>query len=458
VEKPQHAASGIIKQRIDYATDLLSLHAQNPKRYPFLLESLAQATTQNTPQTSTHKNTRFDILFAEPQTHLTLYQADLQSRDFLAELDLQYTQLRTSLTTADELPFSGGWFLFFAYEFAAQIEPTLRLPAHPAQRPLACAVRIPAAIIRDHVAQQSWLVVEAEYAHLRDQLLDDLQQDKPQPTPAHVPHHIVEDDPEQYLTAVRQAKDYIAAGDIFQANLSRQWQTPLPSTVTPAQLYQRLRRSNPAPFSALACWDDWAIISSSPERLVKVDSQRGISARPIAGTRPRGHGQSQALLAHPKERAEHLMLIDLARNDLGRVCIPGSIRVDELMRLESYRHVHHIVSNVSGKLSESVTPGEVIRAVFPGGTISGCPKVRCMQIIAELEKSPRGAYTGSLGYLNRDGSMDLNILIRSFTQHANTLTWRAGAGIVHDSDPQKELAETRAKARGLSAALAPLQP
>jgi anthranilate synthase component 1 len=155
------------------------------------------------------------------------------------------------------------------------------------------------------------------------------------------------------------------------------------------------------------------------------------------------------LLANPKERAEHVMLIDLERNDLGRICQAGSVGVSEFMVTESYRHVHHIVSNVRGLLRPGVTPGQVLRAVFPGGTITGCPKYRCMQLIGELEGEPRGAYTGSLGYVNLDGSMDLNILIRTATLTGGTLGFRAGAGIVADSDWQRELAETRAKAQGM---------
>jgi anthranilate synthase component 1 len=159
-----------------------------------------------------------------------------------------------------------------------------------------------------------------------------------------------------------------------------------------------------------------------------------------------------ALAAHPKERAEHIMLIDLERNDLGRVCEPGTVRVDELMTIESYAHVHHIVSNVSGRLRLGTTPIDAIRAVFPGGTITGCPKFRCMQIISELEGAGRGAYTGSVGFLSRDGTMDLNILIRTMTLMGRQVEFRAGAGIVADSDPQRELEETRAKAKGLLAA------
>ena len=199
------------------------------------------------------------------------------------------------------------------------------------------------------------------------------------------------------------------------------------------------------------------MVSSSPERLVEV--RRGVAqTRPIAGTRARLLGDDEParireLRAHPKECAEHVMLIDLERNDLGRVCVPGTVAVDELMVVESYAHVHHLVSNVRGRLRAEVTPGEVIAATFPGGTITGCPKVRCMEIIAALEDAPRGAYTGALGYLDRNGDLDLNILIRTLTQVDHAVTLRAGAGIVADSVAQSELDETRAKARGLLRAL-----
>jgi anthranilate synthase component 1 len=224
-----------------------------------------------------------------------------------------------------------------------------------------------------------------------------------------------------------------------------------------AALHARLRGANPAPFAGLFAGDGWAVVSSSPERLASVRGDL-VETRPIAGTRPRFAGDDDAerireLVGHPKERAEHVMLIDLERNDLGRVCTPGSIEVDELMTVESYAHVHHIVSNVRGRLRADASPGDVIRAVFPGGTITGCPKVRCMQIIAELEGEGRGAYTGAIGWLNRDGDMDLNILIRSAEVEGDLVRFRTGAGIVADSDPQRELEETRAKARGMLRAL-----
>ncbi|MET1162912.1 MAG: aminodeoxychorismate synthase component I, partial [Pseudoxanthomonas sp.] len=276
------------------------------------------------------------------------------------------------------------------------------------------------------------------------------------------PSVVAEDDPRRFLDGVQRILQYLAAGDIFQVNLSRTWRAHFEQVLEPAALYARLRTANPAPFAGLFAAGDWAVASSSPERLVSI---RGdvVETRPIAGTRPRFEGDDDAarireLVGHPKERAEHVMLIDLERNDLGRVCEAGSVQVDELMTVESYAHVHHIVSNVRGHLRRDTTPGDVIRATFPGGTITGCPKVRCMQIIAELEGQARGAYTGAFGWLNRDGDLDLNILIRSAeifpSTHGGTdVVFRTGAGIVADSVPERELDETRAKARGLLKAL-----
>ena len=251
--------------------------------------------------------------------------------------------------------------------------------------------------------------------------------------------------------------DYLAAGDVFQVNLSRGWRARFDAPLSPGALFQRLRTNNPAPFAGIFGTATGSVVSASPERLVSVHG-RDVATRPIAGTRPRFEGDDDAarireLVGHPKERAEHVMLIDLERNDLGRICEPGSVVVDELMTVESYAHVHHIVSNVRGRLRADVGPGQAIAAVFPGGTITGCPKVRCIQIIAELEGVGRGAYTGAMGWLNRDGDMDLNILIRSAEVEADSVRFRTGAGIVIDSDPRRELDETRAKAKGMLRAL-----
>jgi anthranilate synthase component 1 len=302
-------------------------------------------------------------------------------------------------------------------------------------------------------------VAEAEAADRLARIEVDIEQAQAlQQAPAWQPPGTIEEDESQrYLDGVARVLEYLAAGDVFQVNLSRGWRAIFDAPLDPSSLFRRLRGNNPAPFAGIFRTAGGSVVSASPERLVSVQGEV-VETRPIAGTRPRFEGDDDAerireLVGHPKERAEHVMLIDLERNDLGRVCEAGSVVVDELMTVESYAHVHHIVSNVRGRLKADATPGEVIAAVFPGGTITGCPKVRCMQVIAELEGVGRGAYTGAMGWLSRDGDMDLNILIRSAEVQGADLRFRTGAGIVIDSDPQRELDETRAKARGMLRAL-----
>ena len=346
--------------------------------------------------------------------------------------------------------------LYLAYELAREFEPGLNLPPAAAGTPVAVAIRVPAALIHEQVTGRLRAVAEPGYESLLDLLAADCAaaRDALPVTRPLGAAEILEEDPQRFERAVALAHEHIAAGDIYQANLSRRWQALFPGAPDPAALYAQLRRANPAPFAAWAQLPGLTLFSSSPERLVRVEHGR-IETRPIAGTRPRSRvagadGEEQAsLLANPKERAEHVMLIDLERNDLGRICQAGSVEVNEFMVTESYEHVHHIVSGVRGLLRPGLAPGAVLRALFPGGTITGCPKYRSMQIIGALEGEPRGAYTGSLGYLNRDGSMDLNILIRTMTLSEGILEFRAGAGIVADSNFARELEETRAKARGL---------
>ncbi len=432
--------------------DLLALASAKPERYPGLLESVAAGTIQ----------ARYDLLFAFPQASFALDAGGvvrdaagqvLEGR-FLDILDTAFAAERIERTSAhDDLPFHGGWLLYLGYELAGQIEPRLRLPRCTDGQPVAFALRCPVAAIVDHVHDRTILIAEPAYAALLDQLASDLAEAPPLVVAGIAPERIEEDAPERFIDGVERTHAYLRAGDVFQANISRQWRITLGEPVAAAVIYASLRRANPSPFSGLLQWCDWAIASSSPERLVEVRGER-VQTRPIAGTRARVAGDEDAsrideLIGHPKERAEHVMLIDLERNDLGRICVPGSVEVDELMGIESYAHVHHIVSNVRGRQRPGTTPGETIRAVFPGGTITGCPKVRCMEIIAELEQVARGAYTGSFGYLDRNGDLDLNILIRTLTIRGRDVSLRAGAGIVVDSDAQAELAETRAKARGL---------
>jgi anthranilate synthase component 1 len=456
VSSRQQASQAVQIQPIDPGVDLVELHCCNPRRYPHLLQSTAHG--------------RYDILFACPGDSLLLdadntltarIPAAYSGHDFLAAFDEWWRHEACDEPGTTELPFTGGWFVYLGYELAGQIEPSLQLPDSEAVLPVALATRFRAAVIRDNDREQLFAVAEAGESRALAAINADIASlsagviAKPH---APVVDSVHEDASHAYIDAIARIHRYIHEGDVFQVNLSRRWEITLDGAASAASLFSNLAQHNPAPFAGLATLNDASIISSSPERLVRV--RNGVvETRPIAGTRPRGRATdsdraySEELLAHPKERAEHIMLIDLERNDLGRLCIPGTIEVNELMTLESYAHVHHIVSNVRGRLRENTSPGDVIRAVFPGGTITGCPKVRCMEIIAELEQRPRGAYTGSMGYINRDGSMDLNILIRSMVCHDRQLVLHAGAGIVSDSNAEAELEETRAKARGLLHAL-----
>ncbi len=465
-------------------TDLLALHRASPSRYPLLLESVADGTPRS----------RWDMLLVANGEGIVGTRDGVRTLDgrpieggFLQALDQAWhggtdgfrspdairehvgispDSIRATTEAASspvgDAPFGGGWALYLGYELVGEIEPTLDLPSPEASvLPVALALRCPAALLRDRARGVLIAVAEPGHESLLDAIAADVARqglrDMLASPPWTVPDAIAEDDPQHFLDGVARVHDHVIAGDTFQVNLSRAWRARFAQAPAPGAIYERLRAANPAPFAASFIQPGWSLASSSPERLVSV---RGgvIETRPIAGTRPRHEGDDEAarvreLVDHPKERAEHVMLIDLERNDLGRVCVPGSVEVDEMMVVESYAHVHHIVSNVRGRLRDDVTPADAIRAVFPGGTITGCPKVRCMEIIAALEGVGRGEYTGAIGYLDRNGDMDLNILIRTLRQVGDTVSFRAGAGIVADSVAALELDETRAKARGLLRAL-----
>jgi para-aminobenzoate synthetase component I len=259
-------------------------------------------------------------------------------------------------------------------------------------------------------------------------------------------------DRDGYLAAVRRAIEYVHAGDCFQVNLSQRLLAPLAEH--PLSLYSRLRDRNPAPFAGYLDLGDFAIASASPERFLRVTAG-DVETRPIKGTRPRGATPAEdaarvaELSASPKDRAENVMIVDLLRNDLGRVCRYGSVRVSRVCEVETYRYVHHLVSEVRGKLAAGRTPLDLLRACFPGGSVTGAPKVRAMEIIAELEPTARGPYCGALGYVGFDRTMDTNILIRTFTAGRGWVQFPVGGGIVADSDPEREYSETLDKARGL---------
>jgi anthranilate synthase component 1 len=443
------------------ASVLRHLAATDPDRYPTLFDSAAEGPLGRTSILAARPTA---ALWLDADGNLHAEGVEAQGNGFFDALDRWWLAERQAVSAPD-LPFTGGWVVFLSYEMAQEVEPRLALPRSSLPW-RAFALRVPCALIHDKATNSVLAIAEPEAAGALDELEADArrvsgqgsapthsQPSTPLPIPVRAIH---EEPPEKYLERVRRAKEYIAAGDIYQANLSRPWRIELAGKPSVAEIYARLCTTNPAPFAALVQWRGATLLSSSPERLVRT-SGGIVETRPIAGTRPRSRTPGQdvveasELVAHPKERAEHIMLIDLERNDLGRVCEPGTVSVDELMVTETYAHVHHIVSNVRGHLRADVTPLEAVRAVFPGGTITGVPKFRCMQIIAELEGQGRGAYTGSLGFLSRDGTMDLNILIRTMTLMGNEIYLRAGGGIVADSDPPRELEETRAKARGMLA-------
>ena len=415
--------------------DLASFCYLDNSRYPFLLESVNH-----------NDNNRYSILFAFPGENIVLNNAS--DFDFLNKLESKYNLNNTN----SDLPFCGGWFVYLSYELIGQIENTLSADLHNSDLPIAYAVKIPTAIIIDHQLDKTYIVDESDDDSRINLILDDIKLINPIPL-SPLEGSLSEENQEKFISGVQSSLKYIIAGDVFQVNLSREWQYKLNNHEDSAVIYKSLKKANPAPFSALIHYQDFSIISSSPERLFSVNNDV-LQTRPIAGTHPRGKGSDDEtlkdnLISNPKEIAEHVMLLDLERNDMGRVCEYGSVFVNEVMTLETYPYVHHIVSNIKGKLKKQAGIKDIIKALFPGGTITGCPKVRCMQIISELEQMPREAYTGSVGYLSQNGRMDFNILIRSFIHKDNKLSFRAGAGIVYDSIPERELAETRHKAEGL---------
>ena len=449
---------GCFFQWLEHAPELLDLSETFPNQFPYLLESSARGAL------GSHSLLLFagdEVLVLDPEDGLT---GPGQGNSFFERLESWYQREQTGTAEIGRdrgplIPFVGGWFVYLGYEMAGEVESSLALPPNRTGMPDAIAHRCHGAIIVFHdpedPARDRTLAV-AESATVLALIKSRIDQ-----TPVRANSNVSgelgrlgEEDPERYKESVERIHEYLLAGDVFQVNISRSWTGSFEMPIDVVALYRSLSYSNPAPFAGMLRWRDSVMLSSSPERLVQIKNGE-IQTRPIAGTRPRGdnverdRALSNELIGDSKERAEHIMLIDLERNDLGRVCKPGTVEVDELMVVESYAHVHHIVSNVRGELLPNASPVDAIRAVFPGGTITGCPKVRCMEIIAELEQEGRGFYTGSMGYLGRDGSMDLNILIRSMLVQGMGFTFRTGGGIVADSVAEQEVRETRDKARGM---------
>lgn len=434
----------MIEKLLREKPDLLALTEAQSGFFPALLES----------QSLNEKIGRYDILFAAPSIELVAFD-ETQLNQLLAAIDSQAKQ-KPSEAQDSQKPFQFGWLVYFAYESAYLMEPKLKHLLAAATEPLAVAIYCQGAVVNDRIQQQ--VSIFAQSQSVADAIETRVQQSLPAQEVSAELTEIQQAPGDDFKQAVIQAKELIFSGDIYQANLSRQYQCKTKGYWSPAAVMRRLRATNPAPFAGLLQVSDFAIVSSSPERLFSI--RNGVvETRPIAGTRPRGTSVSadlaliQELLDTPKERAEHIMLIDLERNDMGKVCEIGSVKVDELMVVESYQHVHHIVSNIKGELRPDVTVVEALKALFPGGTITGCPKIRCMEVIRDIEQADRGCYTGSMGYINHDGQVDLNILIRTVAMRNGAISFNAGAGIVFDSDPKAELQETQHKAKGLINAL-----
>lgn len=372
-------------------------------------------------------------------------------------------------------PFVGGavgFFGFDAYRYFENLAPRadgdLRLPD------LGFGF-FDEAVVLDHLRQELWAIVLAPASEDRTSSYDQAaaraealllrstrspqSEFRVQSSPAPLSSTHTR---ESFEAMVWRAKEFIARGDIYQANLSQRFMTRLPCE--PWVLYERLSSINPSPFAAYADFpatglsEEFQVICASPERFLRVQGLR-IETRPIAGTRPRGERLSETerlrreLLLNEKERAEHLMLVDLERNDLGRICRYGTVEVDTLMDLEEYSHVIHIISNVRGLVRQGVPMADLLAATFPGGTITGCPKVRCLEILEMLEPVRRELYTGSLGFISYTGDIDFNLIIRTALVTGESVFVHTGAGIVADSDPGKEYEETLHKARALLLAL-----
>ncbi len=368
-----------------------------------------------------------------------------------------------------ELPaLTGGLVGMLGYEAASLIDGSPFPGPAPPHPPIALLV-VDRAVVFDHWRQRLILIAHAPSREGLDggaAALDELAARVSGPPAigpealSSSPSPIAVDDRDRarFTESVGRAREHILAGDIFQAVLSRRTQTPAPDGALP--IYRRLRLSNPAPYMFLVRLPGLELAGSSPEPLVRVDGRR-VTTRPIAGTRPRGADAAEDdrlegdLLADPKERAEHAMLVDLARNDLGRVCRPGSVEVTELMAVERFSRVMHIVSTVEGDLADGRTALDALAATFPAGTVTGAPKRRAMEIIAEEEEHARGPYAGAVGYLTFSGDLDFCITIRTAVVSDGTASVQAGAGIVADSDPDREFEETRAKAAALLTAVAP---
>ena len=369
--------------------------------------------------------------------------------------------------------FTGGAVGYLGYETIQLIEDIPLNKEREIDVPDALFMLFDTVLVFDHLTHQIYIITNVFLDRVKDWALQRIYQNaiekinsiknilnsnleittEPTTTPLDISCNLTR---EEFENAVIRAKKYIEAGDIFQVVLSQKFQKQI--TVDPFTIYRALRVINPSPYLYYLKMDDFSIIGSSPELLVRVEDQM-VEVRPIAGTRPRGKNEledshySKELSSDEKENAEHVMLVDLGRNDVGRVSEYGSVKVTEFKGIEKYSHVMHLVSNIQGKLKPGLTAVDALKACFPAGTVSGAPKVRAMEIISELEPSARGVYAGALGYLDFSGNLDTCIAIRTIVVKGNQAYFQAGAGIVADSIPEREYHETLNKASALKTAI-----
>lgn len=414
---------------------------------------------------------RYSILAWESLVHFESKNERIKIRDEFSTLEytgdpfeaLQGLYKKYQQAIVSELPFVGGFIGYFGYDLCHHIEKLPRTAIDDIGLPDAVLRLYDQAILYDHQLNKKYLI-DAELrpgAPLRvDQLVDWINElEKPR-----IELHAVSEKPvfetnltkEEYIEAHEKLRAYIKSGDIYQANLTQRFTTNL--TQRPIDLYYKLREINPAPFAAYMPLERGAILSSSPERFISLRSGK-LQTRPIKGTRPRGETPDQdamyreELINSEKDNSELLMIVDLERNDLSRVAKVSTVKVPELMICEAYPTVYHLVSTVEAELEENLTPIDVIRATFPGGSITGAPKIRAMEVIDELEPTMRSVYTGSIGYIGLNGDMDLNIVIRTIVCHHDQACFQAGGGIVWDSVAESEYEESLQKAKAMKRAL-----
>ncbi|MFA5400129.1 MAG: anthranilate synthase component I [Dehalococcoidia bacterium] len=427
-------------------------------KYSFLLESVEGGQRQ----------ARYSFIGTEPEKTIIIRAGDQTGplQAVKAEMD-KYKQVQVY-----GLPIlCGGAVGYLAYETSARFEQLPSPDKDPLGLPEAVFMIADTVLAFDHVTHRAIIIsnahieddVEAGYARAVSRI-DELAERLTAPLPAPAIPHEQSDtrgiqsnfSQQDFEDCVDRAREYITAGEAIQVVLSQRLSTR--ATADPFDIYRALRSINPSPYMYFLHLDDFDIVGASPETLVRVEDGT-VTVRPLAGTRPRGEDYledtalADELLHDEKERAEHIMLVDLGRNDIGRISKPGTVEVSDLMEIERYSHVMHMVTNVQGRLSDDFDAFDTLRACFPAGTVAGAPKIRAMQIIAELEPDKRGPYAGAVGYFSHNGNMDMAIAIRTMVIKDGTACVQAGCGIVYDSVPQREYQETMNKARALLKAI-----